>query len=350
MTNVLFVGCLGFVLGGILRWAYRTLPEEGWQMLATLPLHKDASGRWVGVNLTYYGLITASAALLGVATFLVLMGAIHVPLPAALAAVAAVMLACIPAASLVAQVVEKKQHTFSVGGAVAVGLLVAPGAVLLMNHVAGGEGLASPMVPTVAAMGIAYVLGEGFGRLACISFGCCYGKPLSEVAPRLRRLFERFHFAFQGETKKIAYASGLEGIKVVPIQVITAAVHFVIGLGGMLLFLESWYTAALSVTIVLSQLWRALSETLRADHRGGGPIFSTYQKLALAGAAYGVAAVPLFPPSGNIHADLAAGLATLWDPTVIVVLQVIWLGLFVHTGWSMVTGSSLTFHVHRDRI
>lgn len=350
MTNVMFVGCLGAVLGAALLWAYRTLPGEGWQILATLPLHKDGSGHWVGVNLTYYGLITASATLVAVVTFLVLMGAIQVPLPATLAAVAAVLLTCIPAASVVAHAVEKKRHTFSVGGAVAVGLLVAPGAVVLMNRVAGGGGLAIPMVPTLAAMGIAYVIGEGVGRLACISFGCCYGKPLSAVAPPLRGLFERFHMAFHGETKKIAYASGLEGIKVVPIQVVTAAVHFAIGLAGMLFFLEAYFAAALSATIGLSQLWRAASETLRADHRGGGKLLTAYQKLALGGAVYGLAVVPLFPSAGDIHADLAAGLATLWSPGVIVVLQVIWVALFLRTGWSMVTGSSLTFHVHRDRI
>lgn len=350
MTNVAFVVCFGAVLSLALRWAYRTLPKEGWQILATLPLHKDANGRWVGVNLTYYGLITASATLVAVATFLVLMGAIQVPLRATLAAVAAVLLTCIPAASFVAHAVEKKPHTFSVGGAVAVGLLVAPGAVLAMNRVAGGGGLTIPMVPAVAAMGIAYVIGEGVGRLACISFGCCYGKPLSVVAAPVRALFERFDFAFHGETKKIAYASGLEGIKVVPIQVITAGVHFAIGLAGMLLFLETYFAAALSVTIVLSQLWRAVSETLRADHRGVVTRLSAYQKLALGGAVYGLVVVPLFPSTGDLRANLAEGLATLWDPSVIVVLQAIWFALFVRTGWSMVTGSSLTFHVHRDRI
>lgn len=348
--NELFVAGLGVVLAAALRWAYRTLPQEGWQILATLPLRKDANGHWVGVNLTYYGLLTATAAVLAVATFLILMGAVHVPVAAAVAAVAAVLLACVPAASVVAHVVEKKAHTFSVGGAVAVGLLVAPVAVWVMNGVAGPNGLASPMVPTLAAMGIAYVLGEGFGRLACISFGCCYGKPLSAVPPALQRLFARFALAFHGETKKIAYASGLEGIAVVPIQAITAAVHFVIGLAGILLFLRGACHAALALTIVGSQLWRAMSEALRADHRGGGPWLSVYQKLALAGAAYGLLLAWLLPAGNGLRPDLAAGLSVLWDPAVIVVLQAIWFGLFLHTGWSMVTGSVLTFHVHRDRI
>ena len=64
-----------------------------------------------------------------------------------------------------------------------------------------------PMLETMGAIFIAYAFGEGIGRLACISFGCCYGKPLSECNPLIERIFQRWNFAFQGKTKKIAYAS-----------------------------------------------------------------------------------------------------------------------------------------------
>ncbi len=47
---------------------------------------------------------------------------------------------------------------------------------------------------------------------------------------------------------------------------------------------------------------------------------------------------------------LIAGLAALWDPYVFIALHVIWGVLFFYTGWSMVTGSVLSFHVYRDRI
>jgi hypothetical protein len=50
------------------------------------------------------------------------------------------------------------------------------------------------------------------------------------------------------------------------------------------------------------------------------------------------------------RADLAAGIGALWDPAVIILLQVLWAVMFLSTGWSMVTGSVLSFHVHRDRI
>jgi hypothetical protein len=51
---------------------------------------------------------------------------------------------------------------------------------------------------------IAYAFGEGLGRLACISFGCCYGVALPEAHPLLRHMFDRWHFVFSGSMKKIS--------------------------------------------------------------------------------------------------------------------------------------------------
>jgi hypothetical protein len=348
MESVLFVLTLGAGLGSLLIWGFRTLPQEQWQIMATVPRKKEPSGAWVGVNLTYYGLITASAGLVAIMTFLLLMASVHASMRAALLAVGVVIVCCLPASRLVARVVERKQHTSTVAGAVFVGLLIAPLVVAALNACIVAEAK-TPLAPAVAAMSVAYIIGEGLGRLACISFGCCYGKPITEIAGTARRLFEKFHFAFQGETKKIAYASGLAGIKVVPVQALTSGVCVAVGLAGMLLFLESFYRAASALTIVFSQAWRVYSETLRADHRGRGRI-TTYQKMATIGTAYALAILWFLPHEIEPTADLASGLAALWNPLVIIVLQAIWAIMFLSTGWSMVTGSLLSFHVHRDRI
>ena len=58
-------------------------------------------------------------------------------------------------------------------------------------------------------MAIAYVLGESIGRLACLSFGCCYGMPLRDAKPPVARLFKNHNLVIGGSTKKAAYASGL---------------------------------------------------------------------------------------------------------------------------------------------
>ena len=268
MANGLFVLTLGASLALLLAWAFRTLPQERWQILATIPIRKDRFGHWVGVNFTYYGVLTASASIAATMLFLLLMASVHVPLRVALAAVGLVLACCLPAAKLVARAVEGKQHTFSVAGAAFIGVLIAPLVVLLLTRLGGADGVVLPIGPTIAAMTIAYVFGEGLGRLACISFGCCYGKPVTEAGRLARRWFDRFHFAFWGETKKIAYASGLEGIKVVPIQAMTSALYVLIGLVGVSLFLASWFRAAFVLLIVLSQVWRIYSETMRADYRG----------------------------------------------------------------------------------
>jgi hypothetical protein len=348
MENVFFVVALGTCAALLLTWAFRTLPEERWQIMATVPRKKDRTGVWVGTNLTYYGLISASASILAVVIFLLLMTSVSVPLSAALMAAAVVLVCCLPAAKLVARAVEGKQHTFSVAGATFIGVLIAPLVVAALNVAVGVNGPHSPMGPTVAAMSIAYVFGEGLGRLACISFGCCYGKPITEVGAAARRWFEKFHFAFSGSTKKIAYASNLEGIKVVPIQAMTSTLYVAVGLVAMLLFLESRFRTAFIVAIVCSQAWRVYSETLRADYRGDGKI-SAYQRMAAAGIVYAVA-VAFAVPDTTTTADLSAGLAALWNPVVIIVLQLLWAFMFLYTGWSMVTGSQLSFHVHRDRI
>jgi len=48
--------------------------------------------------------------------------------------------------------------------------------------------------------------------------------------------------------------------------------------------------------------------------------------------------------------DLAAGLASLWDPGVILFLQAIGVITFLFYGRSTVTGSTMSFHVFKQRI
>ena len=45
-----------------------------------------------------------------------------------------------------------------------------------------------------------------------------------------------------------------------------------------------------------------------------------------------------------------AGISILWQPGAILFIQAIWLAIFIYTGRSTVTGATLTFHLHRERI
>jgi hypothetical protein len=249
MWNELFVGALGALFFAYLAWGFRRLPEEKWQIFATLPQRQDAAGYWRGLNFTYYGLLSSAAQFVSVAIIFLLFGAVGVTRTEIVLLGVVMLGACIPGSKVVALIVEKKSAVFSVGGAAFIGILLAPWAVLLSNATLGRLlGSEAPVLPVLAAISVGYAFGEGLGRLACISFGCCYGKPLHASHPLVQKLFARWHFVFRGETKKIAYAGNLAGEKVVPIQALTATLYTGVGLAGMLLFLHGAYVTALLLT------------------------------------------------------------------------------------------------------
>ena len=126
MTQIVFVSALAAFSALYLIWGVKTLPAERWQIAAAVPLEKRGDGSWSGINLTWYGILTANAYLAATLLALVLMGAAGVSLRAVAATVVLLLAACVPASRLVAQVVERKANTFTVGGAVFVGTLIAP--------------------------------------------------------------------------------------------------------------------------------------------------------------------------------------------------------------------------------
>jgi hypothetical protein len=201
----------------------------------------------------------------------------------------------------------------------------------------------------LATISIAYAMGEGVGRLACISFGCCYGKPLAESHPLLQKVFSRWNFIFAGETKKIAYAHGLNGRKVIPIQGVTALLYSAVSLSAILLFLKGWFDAAFLLSLSVTQVWRVVSEFFRADYRGGGSI-SAYQVMAFLSIAYGFLLAAILPSPPVQSMDLWSGLHSLFSPGMILFLQAIWVAAFLFTGRSMVTASTISFHVVKERV
>ena len=90
MTSDYFLLLLTVLTAAYLFWGFRVLPRERWQILAVVPVRKEAAGSWAGVNLTWYGLLTANAYVMAVALLFVLLGAIRVPLAATAAAAAVI--------------------------------------------------------------------------------------------------------------------------------------------------------------------------------------------------------------------------------------------------------------------
>jgi hypothetical protein len=331
-------------------WGFRVLPGEKWQIVASMPSSKAEQGGWHGINFTWYGLLTANAYLVAVAVLLMLLGAVGVP-PLGTAILAAAMLCCcVPASRLVAMIVEKKAHTFTVGGAVFVGILITPFVITAINRTAGNAlAFHIPVMSAYAAIAIAYAFGEGLGRMACISFGCCYGKPLENSSGLLKRLFAGRGFVFFGSTKKIAYAGGLEAVEVIPIQAVTAIIYSGCGLIATWMYLSAHLTAAFLFATITTQGWRSFSETMRADYRGEGNV-SAYQIMGIVGVVYAIVAALLLGHEPATLPDLLVGLKSLWSPALILFMQGIWMVIFLYTGRSTVTGATLSFHVHHDRI
>jgi hypothetical protein len=349
--NNIFVLSLGLALCALFLWGFRGLPKENWQILACIPLHKNKGEAWQGINYTWYGFFQATGYILGVSLFLILMGAVAVPGAAALILIVLILAVCAPLSRILAGLVEGKRFTLTVGGAVFAGLVISPLLIGAVNEFGGDVfGFHLPMLPALTAMAIGHIMGEGTGRLACISFGCCYGKPLSLLPPLVRKALGPFAMTFYGTTKKISYAHGLEGQPVVPVQALTAVIYTLAGLTGMWFFLAELYLPAFAVTVGTAQGWRFLSEFLRADYRGRGRI-SPYQFMSLLALPYAGGLLfffPSVPPPGGTQ--LMAGLATLWTPGIILFLQVLWFLIFLYTGRSRVTAAEISLHVIKDRV
>jgi hypothetical protein len=173
--------------------------------------------------------------------------------------------------------------------------------------------------------------------------------PLRQANPAIARLFQKHNLVIHGPNKKAAYASGLAGERLIPVQAITSTVFAVSGLAGVALFLGQQFRLAALVSVVASWGWRACSEWLRADYRGSSRI-SVYQAMALVAILFLGAFLLLAPATAPLVPDLSAGFARLASTPVILALQFFWLALFFYYGRSRVTASTLSFRVVADRI
>lgn len=349
MIDVIFVAGLAAGMFCVLAWGIRALPSERWQMIASVPLAKNGNGEWHGLNLTYYGFFSATASTFGVMLAVVLLSSVGTPLVVAAAVIGVMLAICVPASRMLAWAIEGKRNTFTIAGAAFVAsVIMPPGLVLAQRFPAAQLGMRIEVMPILAAAAIAYALSEAIGRMACLSFGCCYGKPLREAGPMVVRLYAKFPLVFHGDTKKVAYASGLADEPLVPVQTITAVVFTAAGLIGLGLFLAGHFRLASIVPALATWGWRATSETLRADYRGSSRI-SVYLVMALIAMAYLTLMITALSCGGPMP-NLEAGLATLASAGTIVMLQALWVGLFLFYGRSKVTDSVVSFHVVRERV
>lgn len=335
----------GYML--LLFFSLKHLPRERWQILASMPVRQKEDHSWTGINFTYYGFILSTAVVMATSLFMVLMLSMGLDLQRTTLIAMMGLGIGVPAAKIMARVVEKKKHTLTVGGAFFVVLLCLPAALNLCNSFFSTQ---IPIIPSLAALMIAFSLGEGLGRLACVSFGCCYGRSINSCHPFFQFLFSRWATIFRGSTKKVAYEGKLEGVPLVPVQALSSIVNGLLFLAGTALFVQGYYLAAFILCLTGTQLWRIISEFFRADFRGRNRLLSWYQVMSLIAVVGAVLLVILLPAQQMRPVQLIEGLLSIWNPLAILLFQALWVAVFYYTGKSMVTGATMNFHINHHLV
>ncbi len=333
----------------VFLWCFRNLPNERWQFAAILPSpnRQQTDHDWIGTNITFYGVISALAYAAATATFVFLCGSMGQPLWPTLAFICLMLAVCTPASKLIAHWVEGGNVNFTIGGATFAGALLLPIALFLSARIAA-DGFNA--IALIAAAGLAFVLGEAIGRFGCLSFGCCYGRRLSDVGPLQRALYGRTATTYRGPLKKISYVSNMENTPVVPVQSIASVVLFVLFLLGLWLFWRQNFAACALLVIWGSQSWRVYSETLRADYRGGSRV-SAYQWMALATCV--ITTVTVLTASigeSSVAPSSVAGWASLGRVDVLIAIQGLAAGIVWFMGRSQVTGALVNLRLYRERL
>jgi len=153
----------------------------------------------------------------------------------------------------------------------------------------------------------------------------------------------------QVKQKKAVYAGGLENVKLIPIQAITAILNISIAIIATILFLYSYFVASILFVILFTQLWRFISEFLRSDYRGSGNI-SIYQKMSLISIFYLFIVVLFNSTHSFIKPDFMTGFEFMLSPENIIFLEIIGIINFIYTAKSSVTGSIIRFYVIQENI
>jgi len=348
MQTLFVVSLIGLPLALLYAWGFRVLPRERWQILAAIPVARESDGTWRGVNLTWYGFFCALGAAVAVAVTLFLAASAGLGLPLLAISAALVAPLVLVAARLMNRWVEGHGHGFTVGGGSFIGILLTPWIIGGLSRTSLGSEGADLIL--MSALAPAYVLGEGVGRLACLSFGCCYGRPIRSFPAPIQRWWQPLAVRFCGPLKKAVYAEGYANEPLVPVQAMTSVVLSVAGLAGIAAFLGGAYRLAMILPVLASQGWRFLSEFWRSDDRGGGRL-SAYQIMALMAAFYWTVVGVVWKGGAlAIRPSPLTGAALLTSRSGLALVGAVAMAVFIRMGISTVTTARLSFGIEPSAV
>ncbi len=328
-----------FILGIslIILWGLKNFHKDNYQFLVVIPYKKLKDNVYRGLNITFYGIITAFSYTVSVFIFISLIKLIEFPEEGAYFLVIVILVVGFPSSKILAYLIENRKNTLTVGGAIFVSAIISVPTVFLVIVYLNLD-INQYFLPILTSLSISATLGEGIGRLACLSFGCCYGKPMKQInfLPSLLKV------KFNSSTKKAVYDSNYVNVELLNIQGLVVIVYTFIALSSILLFISQKYYIAFILTFIIPPLIRFFSEFLRDDHRGSTKI-SIYQVFSIILSLYGLFFLLLFYKRFNTVIELNINLTySLID---LVVLASIFFITFWHTGISKVTDSEIKFQV-----
>ncbi|MBZ4643116.1 MAG: hypothetical protein PWQ25_1193 [Deferribacteres bacterium] len=338
-----------FFTGILLYFGIKNFPGEKYQFLAIIPFKKSRTGEWYGINITYYGLLNAISYSFSTALFLTLTMSYNISFKTVLFSVLIILSICMPASKLMARLVENKKNTFTVSGASFVGSITAPFVVLITSYLITKNidiALNESFV-VLSSLAISYITGEGIGRLACLSFGCCYGKKVSDFKGPIKKIFEKFYTVFEGKTKKISYESGCENVKTIPVQSVASILFNLTGILAIIFYSQGYIKTAFLTSVIVINLFRFLSEFLRNDFRGNKKV-STYQYFSIINIIYSIIISLLFNTSNSADFNILNGINEASKLKYLLIA--IFVISFLYTGVSKVTYSTIKFKVMKSNI
>ncbi|MCA1927018.1 MAG: prolipoprotein diacylglyceryl transferase [Calditerrivibrio sp.] len=346
MYEFLFLIFLGLILFLLSYFGIKKFPSERFQFLLAIPYKQISDGRWLSLNLTYYGLFNAIAYTLGSLVTTILLLSINIKIIQIFLIMLFTFIICIPSSKYVAYFIEKTKSGFTVGGAVFIGVLISPIAIIVSLYLTGFKDQStSYIIPILTSLSIGYILGEGIGRIGCLSFGCCYGKSVDSLSDSfLKKIFGKWNTVYTGRLKKASYASNLCEQKTVPVQAMSIILYNTTGLISIILFIKGYYIFSLILVTFVSQLYRFFSEFLRADYRGEGKI-SAYQKMSIINVILITFYTIIFKSSLYPLAKISTGLLGVFNPVAMTIFAVLFLFTLIYTGISSVTYSITNFRL-----
>jgi hypothetical protein len=150
--------------------------------------------------------------------------------------------ACVPAAKILARVIEGKANTLTIGGASMFGLFLAPWIVAAMNTVFHGDG-GGGHIAAARRVGdcrdcVCVRGGDGASGLSQLRL-LLWSASESESSLACPNCLRSIMRCLSAETRKAAYERNLEAVPLVPIQAMTAAVSVASGHGRALAVLSA---------------------------------------------------------------------------------------------------------------